>query len=91
VIDWDDKEWATQAIDRAEARDAEAAPALHQRGKVLLAWPGKLTFAPALADRVLEWLTRGNIAPSGAAMAAVSLPEAETGHYPWEVATWKKI
>ncbi|HYD18799.1 MAG TPA: FAD-dependent oxidoreductase [Patescibacteria group bacterium] len=90
-IDWDTREWATWAGDRAEPFDAKGdlppGPFVHQRGKVLMAWPTKLTFAPALTDRVFEWLKDKDIHPI-AKDAPPPLPKAEIGQYPWETAEW---
>lgn len=93
-INWDEKEWATWLGDRAEPKSADGrlppGPVLHQRGKVLLAWPVKLTFAPLLADNILDWLKRSDIRPHDPTPPPALTP-AETGHYPWEHATWQRI
>jgi glycine/D-amino acid oxidase-like deaminating enzyme len=91
-IDWDGKEWATWYGDRAEPRDAKgelpAGPFVHQCGRILMAWPTKLTFAPALSDRVFERLK--SIEPA-AKSPPPPLPSADIGSYPWEVAAWRRI
>ena len=93
-IDWDNRDWATWAGDRAEPYDATGdlppGPFVHQRGKVLMAWPTKLTFAPALSDRVFEWLQDKDIHPI-AKDAPPPLEKAEIGHYPWETAVWHRL
>ena len=93
-VDWEQKEWASWSGDRAEAFDAAGhlppGPSLQQRGKILLAWPTKLTFAPLLADNIVDWLKRSDIKPS-ALTAPPPLPEAEIGFYPWEEATWHRL
>ena len=63
---------------------------MHQRGRILLAWPTKLTFAPALSDRVFDWLKDKDIRPV-AKSDPPPLPSADIASYPWEVAKWKKI
>ncbi len=92
-IDWDQKEWASYAVDRAEAfsdgTHLAAGPCLQEYGQVLVAWPTKLTFAPLLADIVLDRLKENNITPTTAA-APPDLPVVPIGPYPWEVATWTK-
>ncbi len=92
-IDWAEKEWATLAVDRAEPFDVKGqlppGPFLHQRGRILLCWPTKLTFAPALADRVFDWLQGKDIQPVSKE-APPPLPQADIGLYPWEAATWRK-
>jgi hypothetical protein len=91
-IDWDDKEWASWYGDRAEAFNAKgelpAGPSVCQQGRVLLAWPAKLTLVPALSDSVLEHFL--DIAPS-AKSPPPPLPSAGIGSYPWELASWHKL
>jgi glycine/D-amino acid oxidase-like deaminating enzyme len=91
-IDWTSKEWATWYGDRAEPLDAKGrlpvGPFVHQHGRVLMAWPTKLTFAPALSDLVFERLK--DITPA-AQSPPPSLPSADIGSYPWEVAAWQKV
>lgn len=93
-IDWDDKEWATWHGDRAEPFSAKGdlppGPFVHQRGRVLIAWPTKLTFAPALSDRVFDWLKDKDIHPV-AKTAPPDLPAADIARYPWEIAQWRKL
>lgn len=92
AIDWHDKQWAAWYGDRAEPLDAAGelppGPLVRQHGRVLLAWPTKLTFAPALSDLVFAQL-RG-IRPEGKA-AVPPLPAATVGSYPWEVAAWQSL
>ncbi|MCE9507506.1 MAG: FAD-binding oxidoreductase [Alphaproteobacteria bacterium] len=93
-LDWEQKEWASWLGDRAEPFDAEGqlppGPYIQQRGKVLIAWPTKLTFAPALADQVFALLQERGVSPSPST-ASPLLDEAEIGHYPWEEAQWQRI
>jgi glycine/D-amino acid oxidase-like deaminating enzyme len=94
ALDWRTKEWATWHGDRAEPLDAAgqlpAGPAVHECGRVLLAWPVKLTFAPALADRVHKLLLRDEIAPASGSEPP-PLPAAEIGGYPWDAAAWRTL
>lgn len=94
-IDWSEKEWATWHGDRAEPFDAKgdlpAGPFIHQRGRILLAWPSKLTFAPALSDHVFNWLKDKDIHPSAKTRPPAELKQAEIATYPWETAEWKKL
>ena len=62
---------------------------MHRIGHLLLAWPTKLTFAPALADLVVERLK--DVTPAGAQCAPPPLPAADVGAYPWDTADWQKI
>jgi len=93
-LDWERKEWASLCVDRAEPFDAEGnlppGPHIQQRGKILLAWPTKMTFVPALADAVFQRLQQNGVAPSSPT-APPALPEAETGLYPWETAAWQRL
>ena len=92
AIDWSNRQWATWFGDRAEPANPDghlpAGPHVHQRGRVLMAWPTKLTFAPALADRVLEYIKTHHIAPHHPLPDLDGWPQAGHGSYPWETATW---
>jgi hypothetical protein len=94
-LDWQDREWATWYGDRAEPYDDKGdlppGPFIHQRGRVLMAWPAKLTFAPALSDHVFDWLKDKDIHPTVKKLKTPDLPEAAIGAYPWEAAEWKKL
>lgn len=94
AIDWEQKEWASWYGERAEAFDASghlpSGPCIQQRGKILLVWPTKLTFVPALADNVFRWLEQSKIKPTDETPPPV-LPAAEIGSYPWETATWQRL
>ncbi|MBI1214378.1 MAG: FAD-dependent oxidoreductase [Alphaproteobacteria bacterium] len=94
-IDWENKEWATWYGDRAEPFDAKGSlppgPFLHQRGRILIGWPTKLTFAPALSDRVFDWLKDKDIRPLAKTAPPAALQTADIASYPWEVATWRRL
>ena len=53
-----------------------------------MAWPTKLTFTPALSDRIFERLE--GIKPV-AKSAPPPLPVADIGCYPWDVAAWQRV
>ena len=94
-IDWDSKEWASWYGERAEAFDAKGhlppGPCVQQRGKVLITWPTKLTFVPALSDKIIDQIVQSGIKPSPVTPPP-ALPEAELGTYPWEeVAVWQRL
>jgi glycine/D-amino acid oxidase-like deaminating enzyme len=93
-LDWERKEWASWYGDRAEPLDASGklptGPAAREHGNVLLAWPVKMTFAPALADDVQRLLQQGNIQPTTKSDPP-PLPQAQVGSYPWEDAAWQTI
>jgi hypothetical protein len=94
-ISWGDFEFAVWDIDRAEPHTATGRlppePVVVPRGNAALAWPTKLVLAPALADRVLDWVRGLGLEPSGQPGARPPLPPAEVGLYPWEQASgWAK-
>ena len=93
-VNWDQKRWATYAIDRAEPFDEDARlPAgayVLPCGNGLVAWPTKMTLVPELSDKILGWIAARKIAPSPES-AAPDLPPVEVGHYPWDVAEWHQI
>lgn len=93
-IDWSDKEWATWQGDRAEPFEEKGqlptGPYIHQRGRILISWATKLTFAPALSDHVFNWLKDKDIAPL-VKNDPPPLPQADIGSYPWETATWRRM
>lgn len=95
-IDWNGKQWACWAGDRAEPYDETGqlppGPFVQQRGAVMIAWPTKLTFAPALADSITQRLRLRKIKPVFKTDPPQDLfPAAETGRYPWEGAAWRKL
>ena len=91
-MDWRNKEWATWLCDRAEPFDPKGrlptGPRVEQLGSILVAWPTKLTFAPAMSDSVSALLATSNVRRS-LRSDPPSLPPAEVGTYPWEAATWQ--
>jgi hypothetical protein len=49
-----------------------------------------MTFAPLLADKIIEWISSQNIVPKYV-KTELRLSKPETGRYPWEsVKDWKK-
>jgi hypothetical protein len=93
-LDWEQKEWASWCGDRAEPFDASGrlppGPCIQQRGKILIAWPTKLTFVPALSDRIFDRLQEIGVMPTPKT-APPDLPETEIGPYPWEEAAWQSL
>ncbi len=86
---WAGREFATWDVDRAEPHTPTGKlppdPVLRPAGNAALAWPTKLVLAPALGDLAAAWAA-DLCPPSGAAPAALPLPAAEVGRYPWELA-----
>ena len=92
-IDWNQFDYATCDIDRAEPHTDSGKlppePVLRTQGNAALAWPTKLVLAPALADRALTW-AKETAQPTGKA-DSLPLPAAPVGSYPWELATnWSR-
>ena len=92
-INWGNREWATWRGLRAELGDKGGerfpGPVIREHNRILMAWPTKLTFAPALSDKVFEWLNKKDIHPVTKTKPP-RLPAAEIGPYPWETATWQR-
>lgn len=91
--DISDVQWAVLPVGRAEGKSKTGGwmpdtPTLHRTGDVLYGWPTKLTFAPMLADMVLEELKTPNRPPSKPATDWSFLPPAEYSKTPWDTARW---
>jgi glycine/D-amino acid oxidase-like deaminating enzyme len=89
---WDaSKEWAAASIDRAEPLDPAGhlpeGPGMRVYGNVALAWPTKMTLAPVLTRRLLEWLATRRVVP-GSRSGTLPLPRPRVGLLPWEKADW---
>ncbi len=93
-LDWENKEWAGWLGDRAEPFDAAGRlppePCIRQQGKILIAWPVKMTFVPDLSDKIFSWLRQQGIDPSSRTDAP-PLQGAGIGSYPWEEAAWQRL
>jgi hypothetical protein len=87
-------ELAVLPIDRIEAKPSVGVmpdtPVLHNKGDKLYAWPTKLTFAPMMADKIVEELASQNISPSHNHSDWSFLPEVSYAQPPWETAQWIK-
>ena len=91
-VDLSNVEWATLPIDRIEGKSnidgwMPDTPTIHSHDNVHYCWPTKLTFAPLLADRLLEKL---DIKPSGKQTDFSFLPEVDYAQTPWDKAHWTK-
>jgi hypothetical protein len=90
-LDLRDTEWAVYPVDRAEKKTGEgipSGPAVERENNALYCWPTKLTFAPLLADMILQQI--GDIHPSGGTSDWSFLPEADFAETPWDKAIWTK-
>lgn len=90
-VTWDDAEFSTVSIDRAEPKQAAGLrpdeafvqAAAGAGGNVLVCWPTKLSLVPDLADKVAPLLA----APADCATptgAEPTLPTPAMGRAPWE-------
>ena len=85
-VAWGGKKFYALYIERAEPYSSTGflpeGPTVLERANAIVAWPTKLTFAPAIADRVLAAVD----APSanGNARTGAAAPDPEFGRYPWE-------
>lgn len=91
-IDLSSVEWAALPIDRVEGKsDIDGwmpdTPTIHSYKNVHYCWPTKLTFAPLLADRIIDKI---NIAPSNITTNWAFLSEADYTPTPWDRVTWTK-
>jgi hypothetical protein len=82
-LKWDDAEFSTLRVDRAEpaqtlGRRPDEAYA-SARGPCIVAWPTKLSLAPDMGDKVLALLPP----PAQQPMVSLGIPSAEVGYPPW--------
>ncbi|MDB6133016.1 MAG: FAD-dependent oxidoreductase [Verrucomicrobiales bacterium] len=101
AFDFSSMLWACWTVDRAEPNAASRlpdGPALLEQGNAALAWPAKLVYAPALAEKALDFTAARLPAAFDASSsvtavippsASVPLPLAEMGTYPWDTADWR--
>lgn len=90
-LDFSGMRWACWSVDRAEPNAASRlpdGPALLERGNAALAWPAKLVYAPALAEKALDFVTQKLPVTDAPASDSIPLPLAEMGTFPWETAAW---
>lgn len=95
ALDTSGMEWGSLAIDRVEGRSQKDgwlpdAPCIHQSDNAYYCWPTKLTFAPLLADMMIERLEKDGITPSHTQSTWNDMPEAPFADPPWNTVTWKK-
>lgn len=84
--DWlDDEAFYPFSVERISGHGDEEdvhEPVIIQRGRKLIAWPGKLTFAPLLAERLVALLPPANDNPD---FQSGQIPR--VGTYPWAMQT----
>lgn len=103
-LDWTTAQWATLAVDRAEARQknlvrpdnafmdrAYTAQGTAPFNNVLVAWPTKLTLAPHLGEEALRWMKQLRIIAGQYTSPATALSLSEPGVAvpPWDAAEWQ--
>lgn len=94
-IDWSQKEWSCFNIDRAEPyfdlSFFKSGPELLTEEHLAVAWPTKLTFAPALARQIVEWIESKKIEFSKNEQSfSIQVPLASLGQYPWDETIWSQ-
>ena len=87
--------WAVLPIDRIEGKSDTQGwmpdmPTIHESGDSYYCWPTKLTFAPMLADMVVERLARDGVDASNTQTDFPDLQSVDYAKAPWDKADWKK-
>jgi len=104
-LSWQDAQWATLPVTRAEPRQKNLARPDHAFiahacdtskqpfANVLVAWPTKLTLSPHLGDATLALLDKLDVVPrfSTSVDALKHLPVPAVALSPWETAVWKTL
>ncbi len=93
-LDLSNIEWATLPIDRVEGKSKTDGwmpdtPTIHEAKNHLYCWPTKLTFAPMLADMIIDKIHAKGIISSKKSMSSVDLPLADYAQTPWDEVKWK--
>jgi hypothetical protein len=95
-LDWSQMQWATLKVNRAEQQQADGSrpvsPDITQQKNQITVWPTKLVFAPMVADEILQRVKASGLNPanvSDRSPAAIDLPKAKIGSYPWDIAEWR--
>ncbi|MDR0779552.1 MAG: FAD-dependent oxidoreductase [Pseudomonadales bacterium] len=87
--EWQNAEFSSVYIDRAEARQRDGKRPDHASlldiGPALCCWPTKLTLAPNLATRVLDHLRHTGITPRHVQAPRLPLPNVNIATPPWEL------
>ena len=91
--DFSSVKWAALPIDRIEGKSKTGGwlpdtPTIHETGDHLYCWPTKLTFAPLLADNVIEKIKARGIGPSGKATDWSHLSAVDYASAPWDQVEW---
>lgn len=94
-LDLSNVEWSTLPIDRIEGKSnvdgwMPDTPTVHSADNAYYCWPTKLTFAPLLADRIIEKLGEDDVKPSLEKTDWSFLEPATITQNPWDKAKWIK-
>jgi hypothetical protein len=94
-IDTSTLEWATLPVDRIEGKAGSKGwmpdtPTIHAVDDHLYCWPTKLTFAPMLADKIMDHIAKLDLKPSGTTSDFSTLPDVDYAVPPWDHVTWTK-
>lgn len=92
-IDLSRVQWSTLPIDRIEGKSATSGhlpdtPVIHAAANALYCWPTKLTFAPMLAEKILEKFAAEGIGPSAPQPDWSFLSPCPFTQTPWDTARW---
>lgn len=92
-VDFSNTQWATLPIDRIEGKSKTGGwlpdtPTIHEADNHLYCWPTKLTFAPLLANNVMEKIRARGIEPSGSTSDWSHLLPVDYALPPWDHVTW---
>lgn len=95
-IDSSHVEWAVLPIDRIEGKsDTQGwmpdTPTIHEAINSYYCWPTKLTFAPMLADMIIEKFDKACLKASGQTSDWGDLPDVDYSNAPWDEAVWTRI
>lgn len=95
-----DVQWAALPIDRVEATSATTkgvkgwmpdTPTIHEAENHLYCWPTKLTFAPMLADMIIEKIQTRGITPAASSSPPHEGSAVDYAAPPWDKAVWTTI
>lgn len=93
LIDLSNLQWASLPIDRIEGASSTEGwmpdtPTIHDTGNILYCWPTKLTFAPLLAQKIIDKFEESKITPLNKHYDWSFLPEASYSVAPWDEVQW---
>ena len=92
-VDLSQNPWAVLPINRIEGKSKTEnwmpdTPTIHRADNALYCWPTKLTFAPMLANMIIDNVQQSNIMPSHEQPDFSFLQNTEYAQTPWDKAKW---